>query len=329
MKQFYILLMITLILSNCTKNPSKSDTKDNFSIHFLKDTSITIDELHDLDLSDVKLLSKPWLSSDDIEFYDFSTHYIYLKTDFNDFWPDLSDQNSIRNWHFKPFVVCAFDKPCYFGYMHVSTCASMKHEVYISDASYYDYDDIFILGNSTLFLNDSKHSKTEARNDSNLKNALKEDGIYHAGLEVLINNVTLSENSDTATVEYTFTVTNNDDDNLYVMDPDRIDSTILYCLMGLILIDENNHSLRPIGSSGIDSQYLENWNPAWFTKVNSGKSITRTITAKYQDIPSGHYYCKMSFDSDFFIQKNDRILTDGRYWVGKPAEVDFFEIEVE
>ena len=89
-KIFFILLIIGLILF-CSKDKhlTRPVVSSKFEIFFLKDSTLRISHVRSLYFSELILATEPWLSSEDIDFYDFSVHCIYLKTDksyfFNDF----------------------------------------------------------------------------------------------------------------------------------------------------------------------------------------------------------------------------------------------------
>jgi hypothetical protein len=330
MKKLNLLFAFIFLISSCTKNPVSSDTKNHFSIHFLKDQTIEIDQLHKLNLADVVLVPKPWLSSDNIKFYDYSTHFIYLKTSIKDFFPDFGHSSeSIENWHLKPFVVCAYNKPCYAGCLIISICTAGQDDVYISDPILKEPEDILKIRNETPFVNSVAQNTRDVRNNSNIKKALVEDGIYHGGLDATINNVSILKNADTATVQYSFTITNNDQDDLYVFDSDVIEEEIRDLSVRLAFKNESDQALFPIGHKYVlEYEIFENWKSTWFTKIGSGCSITRTVIRKYPGIPAGHYYCILEFLNQFIFNKDERKLSDGRYWLGCVGS-EFFEIDIE
>ncbi len=61
----------------------------------------------------------------------------------------------------------------------------------------------------------------------------------------------------------------------------------------------------------------DSWKAEWFTKIGSGYAIERTVTLKgYPHIPAATYNCTFTFSNPNMISKTDRILPDGRYWLG-------------
>ena len=70
----------------------------------------------------------------------------------------------------------------------------------------------------------------DRRDNSRLKDALIALGLYHAGISINLKSVNIVDNSDTATVEYTFEITNKDQDSLFVIDPDK-----MVCTFSIIL----------------------------------------------------------------------------------------------
>ena len=103
-------MLLTLTSIGC--NDSDSDHSDSrvsgeLSFYLLDDVYADVTQLENYDLSQLELQDKPWLSIDDIDFYDLSSHCIYLKED----WPSL-DVNA-RMSFVVPFVVVANGERCY------------------------------------------------------------------------------------------------------------------------------------------------------------------------------------------------------------------------
>lgn len=331
MKTFLIQSIITmLILCSCSKEQESIRNKSHFSIHFLKDSLLKMEDIKNLDLSLLQLNPTPWLSASDIISYDFSSHIIYLKNSKNYYFSDSSSPFELPEnfWH-KPFVVVANNKPCYVGYFYPSVCAKIPEGIYITDDYYiYNYaDDILHISNNVYRVCKSA-DYPDIRNNLLIKDALIEDNIFSDGLEINIDTVVVVVNSDTTIIKYTFSITNNDKDNLYVLDPNLMDNKVFLFIKHKIISEytcfSSNDHIVPITHNPFD-----NWNTAWFTKIESKKSIIRTLSFKeYPPIYPGEYCCYLKFTSPFNIKKDERLLTDGRYWIGEILS-DMINIKIE
>jgi hypothetical protein len=73
--------IIVFSLCNCRheKNPLGPNADTHYAIYLLKNSETNTGQILDKDLSELQLQNQPWLSDDDIEFYDWSSHCIYLK----------------------------------------------------------------------------------------------------------------------------------------------------------------------------------------------------------------------------------------------------------
>ena len=84
-----LFLAVCLVgLSTCTpdKNPLGVSDSD-FGFYFLQDNSITLYNYRDKTDKEMAPQQQPWLSARDIDFYDFSSHCIYLKKKKSDIFP--------------------------------------------------------------------------------------------------------------------------------------------------------------------------------------------------------------------------------------------------
>lgn len=318
MKNAIIIFIISIVLLSCTDNNLIGESK--FSIHFPKNEDADIEQLRELELTDIELNPTPWLSSDDIISYDFSSHNIYLKGIYKEFFPDSLSNGLPQNWMRKPFVVTAFNKPRYLGYIYSSTITKSPEGVYISDLNFEDFpEDIIHISYSINYYTDLLNYPDSRYNDL-IKAALIYDNVFQSGIELIIENIEIVENSDSSKVQCTFTLTNKDDDNLHVLDTDLFEKNLFpYISQGIALWSETTGSFASIKPTDYSTTTpFENWKPEWFSKIESNESMTRTIVVdNYPKIPDGVYYCFLNLNFSFDIDKDERYLTDGRYWIGE------------
>ncbi len=87
MKAYFFLFCLLLLFIGCQSednliNPAEDST---FGIYLLKDRTLSIGQIQNKNIDELELESKPWLASTDIDFYDYSSHCIYLKKDKSEF----------------------------------------------------------------------------------------------------------------------------------------------------------------------------------------------------------------------------------------------------
>jgi len=289
-----------------------------FEIYFLADSDISEHEAFEVDINTLVLSEEPWVSSSDIEFYDYSSHCIYLKEDkshffenydggFYQFTPVLSK---------KPFVVVSEETRVYVGALHSGLLSLAPAGPYMDemDVGGYPADVMHI---SRAWGNDE-----DLRSDPDIKNTLIGQGLFHAGLTIELFSFHILENSDTSTVEYSIRINNNDQDDLYVLDPAKMGSSLFhYYTNGPDLWDTSIPG-QPIylysEYKSVESpEPYHSWAVGWFTLIESDNSIERTIQLKgYPSIPDGTYTANMKFASPSNIDKESRYVADGRIWIG-------------
>ncbi|NWF89028.1 MAG: hypothetical protein HXY50_06140 [Ignavibacteriaceae bacterium] len=316
---------LVLFAIRCNDNPVAPVTENAFAIYFLKDTTLTIKNILNTNLEDLELADKPWLSQNDIEFYDWSSHCIYLKKDKNYLFPGINLDSSISEsfykfWNNKPFIVTANNKKCYIGYFLATLSSDIwpYPDIFDFDIRYYP-SDIIHTEWSYPFANDK-------RNNENVRNGLIECDQLHEGLSITTDSLWI-DNADTATVKYVITIKNKDTDDLYVLDPDKMGTELFHYFTNgpAFYHTANKKTYESIYKEINKPEPTDYYDNNWFTKIEAGKSLTRMILLKgYQYLPDGDYYCSISLNNPYNINKKDRIATDGRYWIG-PTRSEMIE----
>lgn len=331
MKKIIIPVFIVFSLFSCQfdKNPTAVDDSSkegSFSIYFLADTNLTTYQAMNLDINQLVLKDSSWMTEADIDFYDFSTHCIYLKNDkskyFNEycglsfqFDPVLID---------RPFVVIADSLRCYVGGLY-----SSLHSM-LSSVPHFDELDVGFYPSDVFHLSPGVALGADKRDDVLIQQVFKNLDKYSSGLDCELKNVRIIDNSDTSTVDYTFTLKNTDKANLYVLDPDKMGSSLFhYFTNGVTFRSETEHTLIQSTYKTTESpDPFYTWNFNWFSLIKSGKSITRTVQLRgYPNIPEDTYICSFTFSNPNLIEKEDRNRESGRIWLGI-INSDYMSVEV-
>lgn len=327
MTKLPIIILISIIATSfffCEWNNPFSSSERNgyaFAIYFLRDETLKMENVYEKDIDQLKLSSEPWLCDKDIRFYDWSSHCIYLKEDKTHFFPNWENDTFSEfpaEWADKPFVVVANGKRCYMGFF----LSALSHywiapEIFDGINNGYPKDIIFI--DWTWLYHDYP------QNNPDVKSALINAGLYHGGIGITFDTtdtttLRMVENADTSTISYKFTITNNDKDDLYIIDPDKTGSDLFHWFTNGLTFQniETNEIYRAQWRKHAQPSSLDYWSSDWFTKLESGQSIQRTVLLKgYPYFPSGEYQFEFKYDSQRRgMEKENREIETGRYWIG-------------
>jgi len=326
-KKYFLIFFSVLILS-CSqeKGPTIPYESSAFAIYFLRDDStMAFYEIEKQPLNDLALQPAAWISADDIACYDFSAHLIYLKEDKDKFFRDFTAHGFYFDFLIKPFVLVASQQRIYLGGLlnSFATSSLMPCFIHIDNSQLQIYPKDIIPISTGYNLNGSS---ADVRSDERIKNALIEANLYHAGLGVQLNSIDIIENADTSTVRYTFTVVNNDADVLYVPDPALMGNEIFHYFTNSIVLynDSTIYFAAYHAPAGVS---WNSWSPTWFTRLYHQSYMQRTVTQKgYPKFKKGTYHCSFEFSGPKVIQKEQRQVADGRYWIG---EIKSNQIEIQ
>jgi hypothetical protein len=220
----------------------------------------------------------------------------------------------------RPFVIVAGNERCYVGALHSGLLSMAPAGPYMNelDVGYFPADVMHI---SRAWSDDE-----DIRSNPKVEEVLIEQDLFHAGLEIELTSFQLVDNSDTSTVEYSIKIKNNDQDNLYIIDPAKMGSELFhYYTNGPHLWDYSKPLYLYSQFKEVDSpEPYDSWNFEWFTLVKSNQSIERTILLKgYPHIPNGNYVGYMNFSNPTKITKENRYVADSRIWIGSIRSNDF------
>jgi hypothetical protein len=307
MKIYYFIFYLLLLFIGCQDNIINPTEDSTFGIYLLNDRTLNIQDIQNLSINELKLESKPWLASTDIDFYDYSSHCIYLKKDKSELFTKEVD----IKMNDQPFVLIANNIRCYIGSFHSGLLSIAPTKPYVDEL------DIYFSPTDVLHISKAWEDEIDMRNNKNIEYDLSPKNKLHKGLSIFIKDIKIVSNSDTATVQYTYAITNNDKDNLYVLDPDKMGSELFHYFTNGIDFWSNDRYISSQYKSIKQPEPFDSWEPEWFTKIESASTIERTVLLKgYPHIPDGVYKCMLNFSNPNKIQKIDRELSDGRYWLG-------------
>lgn len=252
--------------------------------------------------------------SNQIEFYDISSHLIYIKEDYSFLYDNIGS--------FKVFIDSL---EIYTGIMHphyssqlpegaVIECAPSFYNNYIIPIEFYNY------------INTDGSIGEDPRGDQRIIEALQRNNQYKNGLACEILTV---EKVTNGKIRIDLELTNNSVDKLLYLDPDKTGLELFhYFTHGLIFRDLNGkfylHQLSVTGPEQRGS-----WNIEWFSSINSmERKIVSILYDSFETIPDGLLQASFSFPGpNRLIEKDDLQQGDGRIWLGE-IQV-FMDIEIK
>lgn len=310
MKKVMLILALFVLISGCNrdKTPTSPVGESSFAISLLQDQSLGLQQVIDKPVNTLLLDNQALITQNDIAFYDYSAHCIYLKKTKAEI---LTGKIDINNILVQPFVVQAMEKQLYLG-SFVSLASSLMPCTPFIDPSSLNYfpDDIIHIAKSWP-------DDVDVRYQTEIEQSLKMLNKLHYGLAVSLSDIQIVNNTDTAAVQYSFTLKNNDSDALYVLDPDKMGSDLFhYFTNGIDFQGDDCYYYSEFKQIERPEPY-DSWQADWFTLLAPGQAMERTLLLKgYPHIPAGVYSCNFRFSNPTRIAKQQRYTATGRYWIG-------------
>ena len=241
------------------------------------------------------------LEQNEIDYYDGSSHLIYLKN-------VSSLIKYISGALIDTYVDSTFIYHLVIFPMTTNSYARSGANImswpslYPSNLVFIDYTDF--------------QGETDNRNDTRIIDVLENNNKYHVGLNCDIQSVQVTTDNK---VNLDLTLSNNDSFDYYFMDPVKMGLKLFNNFTdGLILRDnQGSKYMQRIGST--PSVPWNSWNMQWLTLIKIGDKIDISILYDLFDtIPAGQYQASFQFPGlTYQVTKNDIQQSDGRIWLGK------------
>lgn len=294
-----VLIFIALLLVGCEKNEidNSKELSDGFCI--VVDDEIVVNH-------------------NDIEYYDYSNHLIYMKS--KQSFP--SDIEEYRN-----FTVFADKDEIYSGQIFPPdfTILPSKPTIFANHSMYGDY--IIEIQSMSQKWDTLGNVITDPREDERIVEALKKHNQFHAGLSCEIKSVQYIASND---VKVELILKNNDSFNYYYLDPDKMGINLFhYYTNGLFIRDFNSHETYTHKIETISAEPWNSWKKDWLSIINGNKSKTITISYNnFEEVVSGEYKATFEYPGlSFQVDKKDIVQDDGQIWLGEINMIEDITIE--
>jgi len=288
-ERFYFFVVIILLIAGCRKTAPIDDD----------------DEVEITGGLWLKMGDNSIVSTSDINFYDVSTHMIYLKNKlpylglpyFNDF--GYIDRKISVHVGEDEIYECQFYVPVSSSEQFGVRYSSFNHDDDIICISFSQYSDAI----------------TDPRNDKRIIAALKKYKQYHEGLRCELKSYKYSNGK----LVFNIVLYNPDTFNYYYLDPDKMGIGLFhYFTNGPIFRDFKNLKWYTHQETVIHPEPWDSWKYEWLSLIKSGQRKNISITYnRFDIIPPGKYSMYFEFPGLCYgISQKDLTLKDERIWMG-------------
>ena len=249
--------------------------------------------------------NKVVINHNDIDYYDYSTHLVYLKNN-QSFTKDIKDRQDFTVYADGIKIYSGETRSEYSNYLPSGPVIN-THPLFYSDyiLSIGFINKIDSLGNST----------PDPRDDNRIIKALKKYNQFHVGLSGVINSVQYATNH----VVVELKLENPDSFNYYYLDPDKMGVNLFHYFTNGITLRDNTHNTAFMHTMEIIKPEPWNaWKKDWLSIIKSHetKIITLTYTS-FEQVPPGKYKATFEFPGlSYQLGREDIQQADGKIWLG-------------
>ncbi len=239
----------------------------------------------------------------DIEYYDFSTHIVYLKS------ADTVLHQMGMGISFK--VYADFEEIYHGATLPLYSCAMITGPAFSQF-----YPDFVISIDYSYFYDSTGYAPPDPREDERIIAALNKHNQLHAGLKCTIDTII----STLSGLMLRISVVNDDSFDYYILSPDNMGIELFhYFTNGLRITDSTTHESYEHHIRTLQPDPYDIWGKEWFYLIKNNEKKTFTLFYnRFDVIPKGQYKAHFRFPGLSYQVKNKEDLTDdnGRIWLG-------------
>lgn len=257
------------------------------------------------------------LNHNDIEYYDYSTHLIYMKEN-KSFVADIESIGAFTVFADRMQIYKGQTVPGYSSFLP-------SGPVIATHPSFYG-DNIISIGFIQI-LDSLGNVLPDPREDERIVEALKKYNQFHAGLSCEIKTVQYLASNN---VKVELILKNNDSLNYYYLDPNKMGENLFhYFTNGLSIRDFNNHKSYTHKIETVQPEPWNSWKKDWLSIINGNESKTITITYNnFEEVVPGRYKATFEYPGlSYQVDKKDILQDNGQIWLGKLNMIKEITIE--
>jgi hypothetical protein len=249
--------------------------------------------------------NKVVLTAKDIDYYDLSTHFIYLKGT-NSFLEEKIAKES--------FSIYANREKIYSGIILSSVSSYLPDGPVIFSPGIFDNDYLLKIG-FVHIIDESGQTKPDLRKDPRIFEALKSQNQLHVGLQCEVRSVQISPGNQ---VKLELELINNDTFNYYYLDPDKMGLGLYhYFTNELFINDLPNQKSFTNHTKYIQPEPWNSWKLEWLSLIKSNeKKPIWIVYDNFDPVLPGQYKASFQFPGLSHVDKKDLIQQNGRIWLG-------------
>jgi hypothetical protein len=254
----------------------------------------------------MKIGNKIVLTAADIDYYDLSTHFIYLKGT-NSFLSDKLVRDS--------FQIYANGEKIYSGVFRsiASSSFPIGPAIYTTQIFYGEY--VLPIEYGYWIDESGEITPPDPRSDSRIIEALKSWNKLHEGLKCEIRSVQLKSEGK---ISLELELINNDSFNYYYLDPEKMGLGLFhYFTNGLSFWSPALKKSFYNHVQHIQPEPWDSWDIKWLSVIASHERKTIWIDyTNFDPVPEGQYKLHFSFPGLSHVEKEDLVQRNGRIWLG-------------
>ena len=243
----------------------------------------------------------------DIEYYDYGTHLIYLKSHMSSE-IILEEAGALTVYAGGEEIYTAGTQPGYSSYAPSGPIIWTHPTFYEDNILAFD-----LIGTYDVMTG----SVSDSREDPRIVEALDKYGQYREGLFCEIISLHYSA-PDEAVLR--LELTNRDAVNYYYLDPEKMGMGLYhYFTNGLNLWGEGEHKSYTHQTEHIQPSPWDSWNLEWMSLLEGGSSVTITIEYRnFELVPHGSYSASFMFPGlQYQVDRDQLAQRHGQIWLGK------------
>jgi len=257
------------------------------------------------------------LNQNDIEYYDYSSHLIYIKEN-KSFSDDIETIGAFTVYADRVQIYKGQTFPGYSSFLPYGPII-MTHPS--------GYGDYVIPIEFTQIIDSLGNVIPDPREDKKIVEALKKYNQFHAGLSCEIKSVQYVASNN---VKVEMTLKNNDPINYYYLDPNKTGTNLFhYFTNGLSIRDFKNHKSYTHKTAAIQPVPWNSWKKEWLSIINKNESKTIIITYdNFEVVTSGRYKATFEYPGLCYqVDKKDLRQDNGQIWLGNLNMIKEITIE--
>ena len=244
----------------------------------------------------------------DIEIYDFSTHFVYLKEPH----PIFEDKYNLDIANMT-FSVYASRELVYSGIIFPAWSSSIPAGPFIMWPSFYpgyvipiDFTPVYTTRPDTI---------EDPREDQRIVEALEKYGQLHAGLSLSIEDITIPSSHK---VSFSYTITNLNDFSYYILSPEKTGTGLFhYFTNGLYMFNQETGWLMQ-QEEVVTPDPWDSWDRSWLELLSHHSSKTYLIEYKnFDEVLPGSYDAYFRFPGLNHVDLEEIEDSKGRIWLGE------------